>query len=158
MKETNLVPNEKLILKAHLKKLDKKGRKIFYSLLVHYWVNYKYFISKENFLELWRQFNCFCYNKSDNFPDPYDYDNIKEVKRYCHEHPYYFIDILTPKIITNLFAEYLDDKIDVLSSIVQKLYEEDIRAACTYVNETLDLEENVDELVTAIEEHLKTYS
>ena len=138
-----------------LSKLNKVQFKAFYGMLVHYWVTQKAFISKQNFFNLWCELNVLCHEIDEGFPDITDHELIKS---YCHQHPYYFIDILDTGIVAKLLCEYLDDRIDILTTMAQKLDTEGIWTACEYVDETLGLDENIDELVTEIEEHIKTYS
>ena len=78
-------------LYEYLSKLDKAQLKAFYGMLVHYWVNQKAFISKHNFFNLWCELNVLCHEVDEGFPDINDHELVKS---YCHEHPYYFIDIL----------------------------------------------------------------
>ena len=138
-----------------LSKLNKVQFKAFYGMLVHYWVNQKAFISKQNFFTLWCELNVLCHEIDEGFPDITDHELIKS---YCHQHPYYFIDILDTGIVAKLLCEYLDDRIDILTTVVQKLDTEGIRGACECVNEALCLDENVDELAADIEEHIKVCS
>jgi hypothetical protein len=138
-----------------LSKLNKVQFKAFYGMLVHYWVNKKAFISKQNFFNIWCELNVLCHEVDEGFPDITDHELIKS---YCHQHPYYFIDILDTGIVAKLFCEYLDDRIDILTTMVQRLDTEGIWAACECVNEALGMSEDIDELATEIEEHIKTYS
>jgi hypothetical protein len=91
----------------------------------------------------------------ESFPDPYDDHEL--LKSFCQAHPYYFIDILEPGLITDLFCEYLDDRLDVLATIADKLSTGDLWASYEYSNKALGLNEDVDELVKESLEHLKTY-
>ena len=95
-------------LKEYMSRLDTQQFKLFYSILVHYWVKCKAFISSQNFLNLWCELNVICADADVGFPDPYDRDLIKS---YCQSHPFYFIDILDLKLITNLFCEHLNDRL-----------------------------------------------
>ena len=143
-------------LKDRLLKLDSRQLKMFYGILVHYWVKNKYFISDQNFLNLWCELNKHCYEVNESFPDPYDDHEL--LKSFCQEHPYYFIDILDPGLITDLFCEYLDDRLNILVAIVDKLTTGDLWASYEYSNRVLGLNENVDQLVVESLEHLRTYS
>ena len=143
-------------LKERLIKLDNRQFKLFYGMLVHYWVKKKYFISSQNFLNLWCELNELCSEVDEGFPDPYDDREL--LKSYCQSHPYYFIEILDPGIIADLFCEYLDDRLNILVAIVDKLTTRDLRASYEYSNRVLGLSEDVDELVEESLEHLKTYS
>ncbi len=152
----SIYDQDKAHLKDYMLKLDTHELKLFYCILVHYWVNYKYFISPQSFLNLWCELNRLCHKTDDSFPDPYD--DHKLVKSYCHEHPFYFIDILSPELVINLFCQHLDDRLDILATIVKKLHDEDLRTAYAYANEALDLDEDIAELVAQTEEHLAAFS
>ncbi len=152
----SIYDQDKTHLKEYILKLDTHELKLFYSILVHYWVNYKYFISNQNFLNLWCEFNQLCHKADESFPKPYD--DHKIVKSYCQAHPFYFIDILSPELVKNLFCQYLDDRLDILANIVKKLHDEDLKAAVAYTNEALGLNEDITELVIQIEEHLAAFS
>ena len=143
-------------LKDRLLKLDSRQLKMFYGMLVHYWVKYKFFISKQNFFNLWCELNRICYEVDESFPDPYDDHEL--LKSFCQSHPYYFIDILDPGLIADLFCEYLDDSLNILVSILDKLTTGDLRASYEYSNRVLGLSEDIEELVKESLEHLKTYS
>ena len=84
--------DDKRKLKESLSRLDTHKFKLFYSILVHYWVKMKAFISAQSFLNLWCELNKLCYEVDESFPDPYDDHEL--LKSYCQAHPYYFIDIL----------------------------------------------------------------
>ena len=142
-------------LYEYLSKLDKDQLKAFYGLLIHYRVSQNVFISRKNVFNLWCELNVLCHEVDEGFPD---IDDHELVKSYCHEHPYYFIDILDTGIVIKLFCEYLDDRLDILAAMVQKLDIEGIRGACECVDEALGLDENVDELAADIEEPIKVCS
>jgi hypothetical protein len=125
-------------------------------MLVHYWAEYRFFISKQNLFNLWCELNYLRYEVDESFPDPYDYHEL--LKSFCHAHPYYFIDILDPELVINLFCEYLDNRIDVLAMVANKLSTEGLKAAYERSNEALGLFENVEELVAEAEEHVKMFS
>lgn len=61
-------------------------------------------------------------------------------------------------MISELFATYVDDHIDVLTHIVKILYEIDLKAACAYANKILKLNEQIDNLVTETQDHIKYFS
>ena len=147
---------EKTKLKESLLKLDQRQLKLFFGMLVHYWVKYKYFISKQNFFNLWCELNELCHEVDESFPEPYNDHEL--LRSYCHEHPYYFIDILEPERVIGLFREYLDDRIDILAMIANILDTEGLWASYEYSNKALGLSENVDELVYEAEDHLKAYA
>ena len=142
-------------LYEYLSKLEKAQLKAFYGMLVHYWVTQKAFISKQNFFNLWCELNVLCHEVDEGFPDITDHELIKS---YCHQHPYYFIDILDTGIVAKLFYQYLDDRLDVLTTVAQKLDTGGIWAACECVNEALGMSEDIDELITEIEKHIKEFS
>ena len=148
--------NDKSILKDNLMKLNQYQLKLFYGMLVHYWAEYRFFISKQNLFNLWCEFNYLCYEVDESFPDPYDDHEL--LKSYCHEHPYYFIDMLSLELVINLFCEYLDDRIDVLAMVANKLSTEGLKAAYERSNEALGLSENVEKLIAEAEEHAKMFS
>ena len=148
--------NNKSILKDNLMKLSKYQLKLFYGMLVHYWAQYRFFISKQNFFNLWCELNFLCAEVDESFPDPFDDHEL--LKSYCHEHPYYFIDILAPEPVINLLCEYLDDRIDTLAIIADKLGTEGLKAAYEYSNKVLGFGEDVDKLVMEAEEYIKYFS
>lgn len=139
-------------LKHELMKLNLKELKVFYTMIVHYWVKARAFISEQSFLNLWCEVNQLCHEVDESFPDPYD--DYELMKSFCHEHPYYFIDILCPELVINLFYEHLDDRIDVLTTIINKLHTEGIRAAYECSDEALGLNESIDELVAETERYI----
>lgn len=139
-----------------LRKLDKKQFKIFYCLLVYYWAKYKYFISTQNFFNLWCDLNQLCHESDESFPS--QYDNYEEVKSFCKAYPYYFIDKLPLDVISNLFSMYLDDRVDILTNIVKTLSDVDIFAAYACANKALGLNEPIDILVLETHEHIKLFS
>ena len=144
------------ILKENLLKLNKQQLKFFYGILVHAWASQKAFISTRSFFNLWCELNYLCAEADEGFPDPYDDHEL--LKSFCHTHPYYFIDILSPELIINLFCEYMDDRIDVLATIAKKLDTEGLRAAYEYSNEVLGLTDKIDESIAQAEEHVKMFS
>jgi hypothetical protein len=80
------------------------------------------------------------------------------LKSFCHAHPYYFIDRLSSEIIVDLFCEHIDDRLDVLATIAQKLDTEGLRAAYEYSNDALGLTDDIDESIAQAEEHVKMFS
>ena len=145
--------NNKRKLKEHMLRLDAQQFKLFYSIFVHYWVKHKAFISNQNFLNLWCELNLICSEVDESFPDPY-YD-CDLMKSYCQAHPYYFIDILDLRLIINFFCEHCDDRLDILTQVINKLDTEGLRAAYAYSNEALGLNENIDELVSGTEKWIR---
>ena len=143
---------EKTTLKDNLLKLDSYQLKMFYSMLVHYFVHHQAFISKQNIFNQWCEFNYACAEADESFPDPYDdYDLLKS---FCHNHLYYFIDILSPKLVINLFCEHLDSKVDVLIEVANKLSTGGLRAAYECCNKALGMNEDVDNLVLETEAYI----
>ena len=138
-----------------LSKLDKAQYKYFYCMLIHYRVSQNAFISKQNVFNLWCELNKLCHEVDEGLPNIYDH---KLVKSYCQEHPYYFIDILDLETVIKLFCEHIDDRIDILAALVQKLDMEGIRAAYAYANEVLGLNEDIEDLVAQTEEHVDAFS
>ena len=147
---------ENLILFDHLRKLNARQFKYFYSAFVHYWVQHKFFISKQNFLDLWCELNWHCHELDESFPD--QYEDHKLLTAFCHAYPYYFIDRLPICLIARLFAEYVDDHIDTLTGFAKNLFEADLHAAYTYANDALGLKEDIDTLTSEAQEHLKMFS
>lgn len=148
--------NIRLTLKDNLMKLNQYQLKLFYAMLVHYWAEYRYFIRQQRFFNLWCELNYLCGAVDEGFPDPYDDREL--LISYCHSHPYYFIDILCPEIVADLFCKYLDDKIDILALIANKLHMEDLWAAYESSNKALGLSENIEELVAQSKEHIEISS
>ena len=138
-----------------LNKLDIKQWKIFYAAFVHYWVNHKFFISKQSFFNLWCELNLLCHELDESFPD--QYDDHEAVKDFCHFHPYYFIDRLPLDIVAGVFADHVDNRIDILSAFAKTLHETDIRSAYTHISEALGLDESIDYLVSETETHIKFF-
>ena len=134
-----------------LSKLSTKQFKMFYAAFVHYWANYKFFISRQSFFTLWCEFNLLCHELDESFPD--QYDDYELIKSFCVERPYYFIDIIDLQLVKTLFCKHLDDRIDILSAVVNKLSTEGIHAAYEYSNVALGLNENVDDLVDGTVKH-----
>lgn len=145
-----------ILLCNYLSKLDISQFKTFYCLFVHYWANYRYFISEQNFLNLWCELNQLCHESDESFPD--QYDNHQEIKSFCQAYPYYFIDRLPIKVISKLFAEYVDNQIDVLIKTAKILSDVNIFAAYTYTNKALGLNEPIDILVSETQDHIKYFS
>ena len=147
---------EKSILKDELLKLDKIQLKLFYSVLVHYWIRNRSFISKRNFFNLWCELNEYCCEVDDGFPDPHDDHHL--TTSFCQAHPFYFIDMLEPGLVIKLFCDHLDNKIDILTMAVNKLRTGGIKAAYEYSNKALGFGEDVDKLVMEAEEYIKYFS
>ena len=142
-------------LYEYLSKLEKAQLKAFYGMLIHYRVSQNAFISRQNVFNLWCELNVLCHEVDEGFPDITDH---KLIKSYCHQHPYYFIDILDTGIVIKLFCQYLDKDIETITVAIEKLHTGGLKAACESINEALGLGENIDELVTEIEKHIKEFS
>ena len=148
--------DNKISLKKYLSKLNVKQFKAFYTIIVHYWMEYKHFIGQQNFLNLWCELNQLCHEVDESFPDPYDDHDL--IKSYCQANPYYFIDILDLKLVINLFCQHLDDKLDIVTVIAQKLDKEGIKATYDYINNTMFLSENTTESTVETENYLEAFS
>ena len=140
------------ILKDELLKLNKRQLKLFYSVLVHYWLKNNSFISKQNFFNLWCELNELCSEVDEGFPEPHDDHEL--LKSYCQAHPFYFIDILDPGLVIKLFCERLDNKLDILATTANKLRTGDLRAAYECCNEALNMVEDVEKLVLETEAYI----
>ena len=147
---------KKSILKDELLKLDKRQLKLFYSVLVHYWLKNNSFISKQNFFNLWCELNELCSEVDEGFPEPHDDHEL--LKSFCQAHPFYFIDILDTGLAIKLFCEYLDNKIDILATVVNKLRTGGIKAAYEYSNEALGMAEDIDKLVVETKAYVSCLS
>ena len=115
-----------------------------------------FFISKRNLFNLWCELNYLCAEVDESFPEPYYDHNL--LKSFCLEHPYYFIDILGPELVINLFCQYLDDRLDLLIDIVRTIHTDGLRAAYECSNKALELTEDIDVLVAETEEHIRLCS
>ena len=78
-------PNQRLLYE-YLSKLSLLQFKQFYCLFVHYWTNYKCFISQQNFFNLWCELNQLCHESDESFPD--QYDDYEVIKSFCMTYPY----------------------------------------------------------------------
>lgn len=148
--------NARTILKENLLKLNKHQLKLFYGVLVHAWASQRAFICDQSFHNLWCELNYLCAEVDEGFPDPYD--DYELLLSFSHAKPYYFIDILSPKLVIELFCEHLSDKLDILATIANKLHTEGLRAAYESSKDALGLTEDIDELVAQIEEHINLFS
>jgi hypothetical protein len=66
--------------------------------------------------------------------------------------------MLEPGLVIKLFCDHLDNKIDILTTAVNKLRTGGIKAAYEYSNKVLGFGEDVDKLVMEAEEYLKYFS
>jgi hypothetical protein len=73
-----------------------------------------------------------------DFPNPRK--KSKELKIYCQQHPYYFIDKLRHELVVNLFCQQLEDRLDLLIHVAQKVKTEDLDSIEHYLNKALALE------------------
>ena len=151
----NSLKTLRIDLRTRLERMDKEEFKLFFSILTHYWVKLKAFISSQSFVNLWCELNLICSDVDEGFPDPYDRELIKS---YCQEHPFYFIDILDLRLVIKLFCANLDDRLDVLIKVLDKLDTDGLWAAYACCNEALGMSENIEELVQLTEEKIKRFS
>ena len=140
----------------NLKKLNKEQFKIFYGAFVHYWAEYKFFISHQNLFNLRCELNLLCHELDESFPE--EYDDYDAMKSFFLTHPYYYMDKLPAERTAKLFSEYVDDRIEILATIAQTISEADLRAAYTYSNEALGLNEQIDTVIAQAQAHLKDFS
>lgn len=143
-------------LYTHLCKLNAKQFKVFYGIFVHCWAHGKSFLSMPNFFNLWCELNYLCHELDESFPDRYDDHN--EIKSFCQQNPYYFIDRLPLELIAKLFAEYCDKRLDVLETLVRTLYEQGSKAAHQYVLDSFKFDHTADEMAADLEEHISKNS
>lgn len=143
-------------LYIHLCKLSAKQFKVFYGIFVHCWAHNKSFLSMQNFFNLWCELNYLCHELDESFPDWYDDHN--EIKSFCQQNPFYFIDILPLELIAKLFAEYCDERLQILENLVQILYKQGSWAAHQYVIEEFKLGHTADEMAADLEEHIRNSS
>ena len=92
----------------------------------------------------------------ESFPDRYNDHN--EIKSFCQQNPYYFIDRLPLELIAKLFAEYCDKRLDVLETLVRTLYEQGSKAAHQYVLDSFKFDHTADEMAADLEEHISKNS
>ena len=147
---------QKRQLRNTLERLDKYQFKLFLNIIVHYWANYKLFMSKMNFFHLWCELNELCHETDESFPD--QHTDHKLMMDFCSKHPYYFVDILDLGLVKKLFCEYMDQDLDTTIDATIKLHREGLWAAYECSNKALGLSENIAELVAESEEHLKAFS
>ena len=147
---------QKRQLRNTLEALDKHQFKLFLNIIVHYWANYKFFMSKMNFFHLWCELNELCHETDESFPD--QHTDHKLMKDFCIKHPYYFVDILDLGLVKKLFCEYMDQDLDTIIDATIKLHREGLRTAYEYINEAMGLSEDVDKLVSNTEKHMKEFS
>lgn len=125
------------MFKESLLKLNKQQLKLFYSILVHYWLRHKAFISNQNFLNLWCELNYICHEVDRSFPEAYD--DYELMKSFYEKYPCYFIDALSPELIIKLIYQHFDKHLDILINIVEKLENEDLRTLYDYIDKALKI-------------------
>ena len=147
--------NNKYALCENLSKLTAKQFKAFYAAFVHYWANHKFFISNQSLFNLWCDLNLLCHEMDESFPD--QFEDREAIKEFCHFHPYYFIDRLPLDIVAGLFAEHIEQQVDILANFAKTLFEADLHAAYRYINDALGLSESIDNLVSETEIHIRFF-
>ena len=143
------------VLYEYLNKLTENQFKVFYAAFVHYFVNYGCFITRNNMFNLWCELNQLCHEFDEGFPE--QFDDHRAMISFCHFRPYYFIDRLPLYLVSGLFADYIEDRVDVLINFVKTLSETGIHSAYAYINEALGFDESVDELVSETKTHIEFF-
>lgn len=151
-KKINLESTE--ILYEYLSKFNERQLKEFYTVIAHYWLNKKWFISNTSFMRLWVEFNEMCWKAQKGFPDPYK--SSKKLIRYCQAHPYYFIDILPTKTVAMMFVQHLDKKLSLLAKVVELIYNKGLRETFDHINKEFKFKEDIESLVKISEELIKS--
>jgi len=146
----------KYALYENLSKLTANQFKILFTALIHYWANYKFFISDQNLFNLWCEINALCHEIDESFPSPYE--DYEAMKSFWHYHPYYFLDRIPLELVAGLFAEHMNDRVNILSRFVMPLSETDIHTAYEYINDALGLTESVEALVSETQIHIEFFS
>lgn len=146
----------RLALYNSLRKLNKSQFKIFYGAFVHYVVNYKCFISKQNLFNLRCELNQLCHELDEGFPDQYDDHEL--MKSFFLSHPYYYMSKLPIELMAKLFAEHTDDRIDILASIARTVFKTDTHGVYSYANHILGLNEQIDTLAAQAQKHIEDFS
>ena len=141
------------VLYEYLGKFNERQLKEFYTVMVHYWLSKKWFISNTSFMRLWLKFNEMCWKTKKGFPDPRN--PSKKLTKYCQAHPYYFIDILPPKTVAMMFVQHLDKKLSLLAKVVELIYNKGLRETFEYINKEFEFKEDIDSLVKISEELIK---
>ena len=148
---------QRIAFSRALKNMSKKELKMLYDIIVYYWVDYRYFISKQNFFNLWCELNFYCYLVDKSFPSPYDDREL--MKSYCQEHPFYFIDILDSELVINLFCQHFNHNVDVLIGLAQRLDTRGLRAAYEFIIKEFEMVDNdINKLIKGTQERVKAYS
>ena len=155
-KELQFESKDKITLYSQLRKLNLAQLKIFYGAFVHYLARYRYFISKQNFVNLRCELNLLCHELDESFPD--QYDDYEIMKSFFLVHPYYYMDKLPIELMAKLFSELVDNRIDVLTGIAKAAAETDIHGVYAYANHILGLNEQIDILAAQAKQHIKDFS
>ena len=80
------------------------------------------------------------------------------MKSFFLAHPYYYMDKLPIELMASLFAEFVDNRIDVLTGIAKAAAETDIHGVYAYANHILGLNEQIDILAAQAKQHIKDFS
>lgn len=147
---------DRLALYDNLKQLNKDQFKIFYGAFVHFWANYKFFISKQNLFNLRCELNKLCHELDESFPD--QYDDYEMMKSFFLAHPYYYMDKLPVELMAKLFSKYVDNRISILVTIAKTISDADMYTAYNYAINALNLKEQTDVVVTQAQAHLNDFS
>ena len=155
-KKSEFEDNARLALYNSLRKLNEVQFKVFYGAFVHYLVNYKCFISKQNLFNLRCELNQLCHELDEGFPDQYDDHEL--MKSFFLSHPYYYMSKLPIELMAKLFAEHTDDRIDILASIARTVFKTDTHGVYSYANHILGLNEQIDTLAAQAQKHIEDFS
>ena len=155
-KEQNFNSTANRTLYQNLSNLTIPQFKVFYTAFVHYLVNHNFFITKQNYCNLWSELNLLCHELDESFPD--QYDDYEAMKSFCHYHPYYFLDRIPLDLVAGLFAEHMNDRVDILANFAKILSVKGIYEAYAYINDALGLTESVDNLTSETQIHIEFFS
>ena len=148
--------NTNTTLYTYLTQLDQNQFKIFYGILVHCKAHGKSFLSMQNFFNLWCELNELCHEFDESFPD--QYNNHYEIKSFCKQHPFHFIDRLPLALVAKMFAKYCDERLDILETLVRLLHEQGSIAAHQYIIDSFKLDHIADEMSADLEEYISNHS
>jgi hypothetical protein len=109
-----------------------------------------------NFFNLWCELNELCHELDESFPD-YHYDHY-EIKSFCKQYPFYFIDRLPLELVAKLFAKYCDERLDILETLVRILYEQGSIAAHQYVIDSFGLAHTANEMAADLDKYIRNSS
>ena len=62
--------------------------------------------------------------------------------------------MIPPRKVSKLFFQHLDDKIDILAGVAERIYSKDMRSVFEYLKETFSLDGDVDEIVKVSEKQI----